>query len=298
MPESDTRRWERLDLSWETAEEIAEWCVPLPVDAYGDAHRAAEPLPAAASQLARAAARFGRDLGEAGLLHVTGVLPPPTLPPTPGRPYVELRHPIGTEPLMLALGGLVGEVISFADWHGGDRVQNLYPLRAEAARQNASNAVYLEMHTETAFRPNTPDALILLCLRPDPGARTLVCDLHEVWDGLDPATRGALAEPAFAFHLPDGTSTEPKPVATPRGGRLRFNYADALCAVDERHRLPLRTLREGILARTVEITLRAGDLLFLDNLHLVHGRSGYGPRYDGTDRWLQRCLIRAAAERG
>ncbi|WP_182877986.1 TauD/TfdA family dioxygenase [Microbispora sp. H10670] len=246
-------------------------------------------------ELARAATRFGRTLGEAGLLHVTGAWVPADLPPTPDRPYTEVGHPIGTESPLLALASLVGEVISFADWHAGARVQNLYPLRGEASRQNASNAVYLEMHTETAFRPNTPDALVLLCLRADERVGTLACDLLDVWAELDPGTRRALAEPAFAFRLPDGTVTEPKPVASRWRGRLRFNYAEALCAVGEEYERPLRTLREGIADRTVTINLRTGDLLLIDNTHLVHGRTAYQPRYDGTDRWLQRCLIRAAA---
>ncbi|MFC4587293.1 TauD/TfdA family dioxygenase [Sphaerisporangium corydalis] len=296
MPELETRGAE-LSLTEETAGEIARWSSALAGDAYRAAERSRAEAPGlafVAPDLAAEVVRFGRLLGRAGLLRVTGVRIPGRLPPTPGRPYVEVRRPVGTEPLLLAVAGLAGEVVSFADWHGGDRVQNLYPLRSEAGRQNASNAVHLEMHTETAFRPTTPDALALLCLRHDDRARTLACDLLDVWAGLDSGVRRALAEPAYAFELPGGTTTEPKPVATEWRGRPRFNYADAVCSVDAEHRGALLALKEGIRDRTTQITLMAGDLLLIDNTHVVHGRTGYGPRYDGGDRWLQRCLIRAA----
>ncbi|GII77827.1 hypothetical protein Sru01_28090 [Sphaerisporangium rufum] len=298
----DTRRGARLRLPPGQAAEVARWSAAGASGAYGGDRPAGEPAEAAVPEwpaglvpeVAAAAARFGRDLGAAGVLRVAGVAVPAGLPPTPGRPYVEVRRPVGTERLLLALAGLAGEVISFADWHGGDRVQNLYPLPDQATGQSASNAVHLEMHTETAFRPNTPDGVILLCLRPDQEARTLVCDLLDLWPRFDEATRRALAEPAFAFRLPGGTTTEPKPVVTRWRDRPRFNYADALCATGPGHDAALRTLREAIAAEAATVTLRAGDLLFIDNVHVVHGRTGYRPRYDGTDRWLQRCLIRAA----
>ncbi|MGE0137021.1 MAG: L-asparagine oxygenase, partial [Ilumatobacteraceae bacterium] len=45
-----------------------------------------------------------------------------------------------------------------------------------------------------------------------------------------------------------------------------------------------------------------GDLLVVDNTVAVHGRSPFLPRFDGTDRWLQRTfvvsdLLPSAAER-
>ena len=35
----------------------------------------------------------------------------------------------------------------------------------------------------------------------------------------------------------------------------------------------------------------AGDLLVIDNALVVHGRSPFPARYDGTDRWLQRAFV-------
>jgi L-asparagine oxygenase len=38
--------------------------------------------------------------------------------------------------------------------------------------------------------------------------------------------------------------------------------------------------------------LETGDLLIIDNNKTIHGRKPFQPRYDGTDRWVQRMLIR------
>ena len=36
---------------------------------------------------------------------------------------------------------------------------------------------------------------------------------------------------------------------------------------------------------------KPGDLLIIDNTVAVHGRSPFTPRFDGTDRWLQRTFV-------
>ena len=38
-------------------------------------------------------------------------------------------------------------------------------------------------------------------------------------------------------------------------------------------------------------TLSAGDLLVFDNRRVVHTRSAYEARMDGTDRWLKRAFV-------
>ena len=54
-------------------------------------------------------------------------------------------------------------------------------------------------------------------------------------------------------------------------------------ALDELARL----VRENATA----VTLEAGDLLVVDNDLAVHGRTPFTPRFDGTDRWLQRTFV-------
>ena len=53
----------------------------------------------------------------------------------------------------------------------------------------------------------------------------------------------------------------------------------------------LATLREHLEARAVGVVLEPGDLLLVDNRRAVHARTAFSPRYDGTDRWIQRLLV-------
>lgn len=253
--------------------------------------------------LRRVLSEFRACIGGAGALLLRSAVTLNSLPATPGVPFVQLRRPIGTEAALLAVCRFLGTPIGFADWHGGDRLQNLYPLPTERTAQNASNAVHLDIHTETAFRPETPDALALLCLRADLDAVTLISDLRVAEARLEPATRALLTEPGFAFPLAAPGAgrgagarglTEPKAVRS--GGR--YHYAEALVGTTPAHQAALAQLLVAIRARSVELVLRQGDLLLLDNTHVVHGRRAYHPRYDGSDRWLQRCLIRAQSPVG
>jgi L-asparagine oxygenase len=40
--------------------------------------------------------------------------------------------------------------------------------------------------------------------------------------------------------------------------------------------------------------LTRGDLIILDNRRVVHARSPFTARYDGTDRWLMRTMVCAS----
>ena len=278
------------------------WCRSIGPAVYGAGYPAAlhtvsqklDELPVAVSGALREL--DGAAEAHGGVL-VRGVPVPADLPPTPSRPFTELRRPVGTEPVLMAAVLALGEIVSFADWHEGDRVQNFYPLREQAHNQNANNSVELELHTETAFRPETPDLVALLCLRADPAVATLYCDVAWCWRGLDAGTRALLGEPAYFFALPDGRRTPGKPIASGAADPPRINFAEALVAQDREHRRALDGLRERIRGATVPVRLEAGDLLMLDNARVVHGRSPIAARYDGTDRWMQRCLGRRVGAR-
>jgi hypothetical protein len=53
----------------------------------------------------------------------------------------------------------------------------------------------------------------------------------------------------------------------------------------------LQEMRDAVNSSTKEVVLKTGDLLVINNDCTVHGRKPFQPRYDGTDRWVQRMLV-------
>ena len=51
-------------------------------------------------------------------------------------------------------------------------------------------------------------------------------------------------------------------------------------------------LADAVQQSVQGIILKTGDLLIMDNRKVIHSRKPFQPKYDGTDRWLQRMLVR------
>jgi hypothetical protein len=49
--------------------------------------------------------------------------------------------------------------------------------------------------------------------------------------------------------------------------------------------------RDAINRDLYEVVLVPGDVCFLDNQNVVHGRRAFKARYDGRDRWLKRVNV-------
>ncbi|MCD9189235.1 MAG: TauD/TfdA family dioxygenase [Pyrinomonadaceae bacterium] len=245
---------------------------------------------------------FKENPGSSGVLLIRGMPIDISSKPTPTVSYAEVSDKVvGYEKYLLTSASMIGEPIGFSDWHRGAYIQNLYPIRELEQVQCASNSVYLEMHTETAFRPNTPTHLLLLCLKKDPHShvKTVFCDLAGIIDSMNDAARKILASPVFCFEIQGEKGidhTVPKPIESYENGIRRLHYAEALTAIDEESKEILADLKNRILHNSVVIELDKGDLVVIDNRHVVHGRTAYSPRFDGNDRWLQRVLIGAPSQ--
>jgi hypothetical protein len=154
-------------------------------------------------------------------------------------------------------------------------------------------------HTEAAFHPHRPRYLLLLCLRGDPAAATTLASIHEVQHRLPDDVRRALFEPRFRTAVDEsylGTRSAHlgPPMAVLSGTRERPSMifdADLMVGTDLEAERALRTLAEAVEEHHTSLVLEAGDLLVVDNHVAVHGRSPFTPRFDGTDRWLQRAFV-------
>lgn len=258
--------------------------------------RLAGALPGRVSSLLRT---FRFDPGPAGTALIAGLpLGPAPLPPTPQLP--ESFEPRATVPAVLAmlLGNELGTVIAYRDEKKGSMVQNVVPIPSLAASQSNGGSVELDMHTENAFHPHRPDYVGLLCLRSAHGDRagTRVASIRRALPLLDPATREILHERRFVTDAPpsfrsSGRSERSSVLSgMPEDPDICVDF-HASHALDETAKRALEDLREALVAVRVDVVLHPGDMAFLDNRVVVHGRAPFSPRYDGRDRWLHRVFV-------
>lgn len=222
------------------------------------------------------------------------------LPPTPEDPLLAAKTDRVSEFALLTVGRVLGRPVGYLPEHGGDVVQNISPTKRNADRQvSTSSKSMLEFHTEAAFHPHRPRYLLLLCLRGDPAAATTLCSIQAVLDTLSPRSRGVLFQPRFTTGIDEsyaGGRSEARSVrrpvlsGDPDHPKLWLD-ADLMSGTDEVAQAALDELARLVREHATGVTLQAGDLLVVDNDVAVHGRTPFTPRFDGTDRWLQRTFV-------
>lgn len=253
-------------------------------------------LPSRLTEVIRA---FRHDPGLDGTLTITNLpIAADRLPPTPTvKDSVERTATIAATTAML-LGQQLGEVIAYRDEKHGALVQNVIPVRSLASTQSNGGCVPLELHTENAFHPHRPDYVGLLCLRPAHQDRvgTQVAAIRRALPLLDDADVTTLREARFCTAAPpsfrSADSSSPSAVLLGDAGDpdicVDFH---ATTALDDKAARALDRLREALVEVRTDLVLRPGDMVFVDNRLVVHGRVAFTPRYDGYDRWLHRVFV-------
>jgi Taurine catabolism dioxygenase TauD, TfdA family len=222
------------------------------------------------------------------------------LPPTPDDPLLADKPDKVSEFALLTVGRVLGRPVGYLPEHGGDVVQNISPTKRNADRQvSTSSKSMLEFHTEAAFHPHRPRYLLLLCLRGDPSAATTLCSIAAVLNTLSPRSRAVLFQPRFTTGIDEsyaGGRSEARSVqrpvlyGDPEAPKLWLD-ADLMSGTDAVAQEALDELARLVREHATGVTLKAGDLLVVDNDVAVHGRTPFKPRFDGTDRWLQRTFV-------
>lgn len=242
---------------------------------------------------------FADEGNDTGAVLLRG-LPTGALPPTPATPSTAFAKDLLSEMTLLTVGRLLGQPVGYEPENNGNVVQNIVPTREGADRQvSTSSAVNLAWHTEAAFHPHRPRFLLLFCLRGDAAARTTLCSIREIVEALPLRTRAILASPRFRTRADESYVRSAKRplgrlVPVLGGDPLRPNLvfdADLMTGQDPEAQQALRDLAETMERAHTAVVLAPGDLLVVDNTVAVHGRSPFTPRFDGTDRWLQRTFV-------
>jgi len=193
----------------------------------------------------------------------------------------------------------------------------VFPVREyEKERLGTGSLTQLTLHTEDAFHPYRADYVILAALRNPDRSPTTISELDP--DELDEADLDLLLTECFEV-IPDTSHLPKNNTATSADESAYFRSIERLMAADRRvavlfgsrarpflrfdetyMRAPVDDAAAGrafaavralLLRRRLACPVDAGDLLFLNNHRVVHGREPFTPRYDGTDRWLKRVNV-------
>ena len=228
------------------------------------------------------------------------------IPPTPLTPVLSDSVTSTTHELLFSVANFLGHPVGYLQEQQGNLVQNILPNpKTEYSQISTSSKVNLDLHTESCFHPYLPDYVLLLCLRGDPAAATTYADLDDILPDLSDKSIEILKQPWFRTSVDESFRTNGEPdqprdlpvlYELPDGThRIKYDKAvmvglwkDAVSALEE--------LNEVIEKHTSTVILQTGDLLVIDNATTVHGRRPFQARYDGTDRWLQRVLVRKSVK--
>ncbi|WP_410575600.1 TauD/TfdA family dioxygenase [Amycolatopsis sp. cmx-4-61] len=211
-----------------------------------------------------------------------------------------------TEALDIALvliGEVIGGVFGWTGQQDGRLVHNILPSRGQEQLQvGASSTTALAWHTEDAFHPRRAELVMLTCVRNDDRIGSEVASIRRA--GLDERELALLSRPHLRI-MPDDSypacsdadGTEQPGMATvwfaEDGPCLRYDPSYTGFLVDDPTLVRAHAgLGDRLTGCREVIDLEPGDILLIDNDVAVHGRSAFRPRYDGTDRWLKRILIR------
>lgn len=251
--------------------------------------------------LYRTVKNFARSPLSSGSLLVKNC-PVGVLPNTPSLPDEVCEKDYTSELSLIAITSILGHPTGYTPEMGGRLVQNIVPTEVSQTEQTStSSKTNLYFHTEAAFHPYRPKWLALLCLKGDSLAHTTICNVYDIVDALPEDICEALNFPEFVTGVDTSytynTSTSlsaPHRVleGTPNRPRILWDWS-LTQGLTDRARRALLVLKEAVRDVQSSVVLEPGDLLLIDNTILVHGRSPFKPRFDGTDRWLQRTFVLA-----
>lgn len=216
---------------------------------------------------------------------------------------------------------LLGDTFGWSTQQNGRITHDVLPIAEyENEQLGFSSKEPLTWHTEDAFHAYRPDYLALLCLRNPDGigtycARPNYADLndeqldylfglnytikpdnsHLSVNNCQIESSPAADAKARSFEDIERMKSAPDKISVLFGNRnapyLRIDPYFMEPAEDPDAQAALDALIRSIDANYTEYPLHQGDILFIHNLRVVHGRKAFTARYDGTDRWLKRVLV-------
>jgi len=250
-----------------------------------------------------------------------------SLGPTPSHWQLPTNHDTCRETLMAMCltSSVLGDAFGWLTQQDGNLIHDVMPIKKHAEEQLGTGSNQeLSWHTEDAFHELRGDYLMLLCLRnPDSIPTTLsrpdfsklseqnkqiLFEKHfvirpdnshkrafESEDRTNERVNGSLGTVDIAYEEMHERDSAPAKVAVLFGPKstpyLRIDPYYMEEPETEKARKALNALCELVENSLVDVSLKGGDCIVIDNFMAVHGRRAFAARHDGTDRWLKRINI-------
>lgn len=227
------------------------------------------------------------------------------LPPTPtacGALDPSYKETFVSEFVAVALGALVtAEIFNFRQEGRGsaplfDNVVPVPELRAQRGAGGFENN--FPFHCESAWHRLRPDYVVLLGIRKDPAAQTLVSSVTKI---LDQKMVASMPPASYRLKPPElyiQMAKQGMPLGTPfyrvcapidmRGaGRVNVNLNGTDCLGDEAADW-LATFEDMTESTAVSAVLEPGNALVMNNHRTSHTRTGFIPFFGSEARWFLR----------
>ncbi|WP_416769363.1 TauD/TfdA family dioxygenase [Pseudomonas sp. RHF3.3-3] len=225
------------------------------------------------------------------------------IPPTPtDRSVLDKKCNI-SEQTILSATSILGEPIGYIQESDGALVNNFFPQKKFSAQATSdSYDTELDLHTENAFHDQSPDYLILLCLRQDPAAQaiTYISSVDNILDRLSAADIEFFQTEKYNFLSDYGVKEKNCRIdinrkqtvlyGNPQWPSFRFD-PHFMVAASGLAQDKMQQLRRVAWEVAQPVALQAGDLLVIDNRKTAHARSAFSAQLDGRDRWIQRTFV-------
>lgn len=250
---------------------------------------------------------FKRNAPQSDVMLVRGLIPksvrvPPSVKTSSDLPV----GPVAQRAALLLVGitSMMGEPFNYSSLWGGRLVQNMIPVRGKEFEQTSqSSAGTLDWHVEDGFREDRCDYGGLLCLRGDPSAASMYAQARDLRlsSGLEATLRQVRFQlcPDTAHEIEGKVQLRKVAVLSGPRGQPEIVYdthhITPIDPEDTDAEAALKELHHNLDKMGMSHVMETGDLLIFDNKRVVHARSPFAARYDGTDRWLMRTMICSSA---
>jgi L-asparagine oxygenase len=227
-----------------------------------------------------------------------------SIPPTPLKIST---NKIGEYTVLARIQSLIisfiANLISYEAESNGHLFQDIFPVKGmEKQQTSVGSSTELEIHTEQAFSKLKPDILCLSCLRSNSEAKTHILPVSSITENMDNNELQLLTQPLWktgvdlSFKLNniefiDGDIRGPMSILSGSIDNpiLTFDQ-DLMFGITEESKPFIQKIVDIYYNKRISHVLQPGEIILIDNLRAVHGRSPFLPNYDGNDRFIVRCF--------